>query len=80
MGTVYLKDLIITHETPTPAPDGIITVFTVANAYIAGTLQVFLDGIRQIKDTDYTETTSTTFTMIVVPEAGENLRIAYIKA
>ena len=69
----------IMHETPTPATDGAQTVFTVANAYVSGLLEVYLDGLLQIKDTDYTETTSTTFTMTSAPDADESLRVNYKK-
>ena len=69
----------VMHETPTPATDGAQKVFTVANAYVSGMLEVYLDGLLQIKDTDYTETTSTTFTFVNAPASGENLRVNYIK-
>ena len=69
------------HQTPTPATDGAQKVFTLPDSeqYASGLLEVFLDGIRQTKDTDYTETTSTTFTMTTAPAADEVLRIKYIK-
>lgn len=69
----------ITNEEPTPATDGAQTVFTVANTYVAGTLQVMLDGLVQHLTDDYSETTSTTFTMVVAPESDEELRVNYIK-
>ena len=68
------------HETPTPATDGAETVFTTASDYVSGTLKVFLDGLVQIKDTDYSETTSTTFTMAAAPDADEVLWVEYIKS
>ena len=67
------------HETPTPATDGAQKIFTVADEYVSGILEVFMDGLLQIKDTDYTETTSTTFTMTTAPDNDENLRVNYIK-
>ena len=70
----------IKHETPTPATDGAQLIFTTTNDYTSGTLEVFLDGLLQIKDTDYTETTSTTFTFTVAPDANEVLRVGYIKS
>jgi len=69
----------IYHETPTPATDGVQKVFTVANSYVSGLLEVFMDGLLQIKDTDYTETTSTTFTMTNAPDSDEILHTNYIK-
>ncbi|MGR3310668.1 MAG: hypothetical protein ACUZ77_07820 [Candidatus Brocadiales bacterium] len=61
--------------------DGTQTVFTVTNAYAAGTLNVYLNGVRQRKGAgnQYTETTSTTFTMSVAPLAGDTLLVDYVK-
>lgn len=69
------------HKTPTPATDGSQTIFTLpdSESYVSGLLEVFLDGLLQIKDTDYSETTATTFTMTAAPDANEVLRINYIK-
>ena len=61
----------IVNETPTPVADGAQTVFTTANAYVS--------GLHQIKTTDYSETTSTTFTMTTAPATGEILTVNYIK-
>jgi len=68
------------NETPTPATNGVQLIFTTANNYTAGTLKVYLDGLRQIKNVDYTETTSSTFTMAVAPDADEVLWVDYYKA
>jgi len=70
----------VKHETATPATDGATTVFTVANAYEAGTLEVFRDQSVMLKGVDFTETTSTTFTMIIAPDADEVLWANYVKA
>lgn len=69
------------HKTPTPATDGAQLVFTVPDSeeYVSGLLEVFLDGILQTKTTDYTETTSSTFTMTSAPDANETLRVNYIR-
>lgn len=48
--------------TPTPTPDGATTVFTIPFGYIAGTTEVWYNGVFQRRDTDYTESD---------PEAGE---------
>jgi len=74
-----VSDKIVEHEIPTPVPDGTTTVFTVANEYVPGTLRVYLDGLMQIKDVDYTETSSTTFTMTTPPDSDEKLWVGYVK-
>jgi len=71
-------NVTVLNETPTPATDGVTTIFTVANAYVSGTLQPFLDGLKQLS-TDFSETTSTTFTMVIAPETAETLAVNYIK-
>lgn len=69
------------HKTPTPAVDGSQILFTLPDSeeYVSGLLEVFLDGIMQIKNTDYSETSSTTFTMVIPPAADEVFWINYIK-
>lgn len=69
------------HKTPTPATDGAQLVFTLPDdeSYVSGLLEVFVDGLLQIKDTDYTETSATTFTMTWAIPANSNLRLNYLK-
>jgi len=69
------------HKTPTPTTNGAQKVFTLPDSeeYVSGLLEVFLDGLLQIKDVDYTETSSTAFTMTNAPDADEVLIINYIK-
>lgn len=71
---------IVHGETPTPATDGAQTVFAVANAYVAGSLKVYRGSLLMYNPTDFSETTSTTFTMVVAPDSDEPLRVDYIKA
>lgn len=71
--------LLVYNETPTPGTNGVQTVFTVANTYVSNTLQVFRNGQLMYKNVDYTESSGTTFTMTVAPEANEYLRVNYIK-
>lgn len=47
---------------PTPSPNGSQTVFQIPFGYIATTTQVYINGLLQRRNTDYTETD---------PEAGE---------
>lgn len=57
---------------PTPTPDGIVTVFTIAFGYIPGTTQVFKDGLLQ---SNYTETDfeAGQITFASAPAGGTNL-------
>lgn len=72
----------INFEIPTPSPDGVEVAFTLANAYEAGTLQVFRDQLSlQGGGVDFTETTpnSGVVTVVSAPDADEVLWCKYIK-
>lgn len=75
MATQYYYPL----TAPTPTPNGVVTLFNTATAYIASTLKVYRDGILLYKDVDYAETSSTagTFTMFSAPASDEQLRVEY---
>ncbi len=69
----------VNHEIPTPAPDGAQLIFTVTNAYVAGSLRAFRDQSALLIIVDFSETTSTTFTVVSAPDADEVLWVCYIK-
>lgn len=77
-----LSSMFVVHEVPTPAPNGARTVFTTANAYVSGSLNVYRDQSVLLKGAsyDYEETTATTFTVASAPDANEVLWCSYIKA
>lgn len=67
-------------ETPSGSVNGSNAVFTAARAYIAGSVEVFIDGLRQKGGgTDYTETTpaSGVITMTTAPVTGQTILINY---
>ena len=73
----------VNFEIPTPAPDGVETVFTVANAYESGTMQVFRDQlVLQGGGVDFTETTpgAGVVTVVSAPDADEVVWCKYIKS
>jgi hypothetical protein len=80
METALDTTRFVFHETPTPATNGSQVIFTVANAYQSGLLEVFVDGLLQTKTTDYTETSNTTFTFVTAPLSTETVKVNYIKA
>lgn len=65
------------NETPGGLINGSNLAFTSANAYVAGKLCVFLNGVRQRKAQDYNETGTTTFSFINPPMSGDTLSIDY---
>ena len=70
---------IITDEVPTGTKNGTNTQFTTARAYIPGTLEVYLNGIKQIRTTHITETTpaSGIFNLDVAPASNDVLTVNY---
>jgi hypothetical protein len=62
---------------PSPATDGVTTVFTIPFPYIPSLIEVYLNGLLQRRDTDYTESDFETgeFTMVAAPFADDNLWI-----
>jgi hypothetical protein len=65
------------RDTPTPATDGLTTVFAIPFSYISGTSSVYLNGLFQARGTDYTESSPTTgtFTFTTAPDAADVLFI-----
>jgi hypothetical protein len=70
----------ITRETPTGTVNGSNTAFTLANTPIAGTEQVYLNGLLQEPGAgnDYTISTNT-ITYLTAPIAGDKIRVTYMK-
>lgn len=57
--------------------NGSRTTFTVQEEYKTGSLRVYYNGVRQIEDETFTETTSTTFTVTFQTITGDFLSIDY---
>ncbi len=57
--------------------NGSRTTFTVQEEYKTGSLRVYYNGVRQIEDETFSETTSTTFTLTFQTITGDFLSIDY---
>lgn len=70
---------IITDEVPTGTVNGATVIFTTARAYIGGTLEVYINGLKQTRVTHFTETTpsSGTLTMSDAPLTGDVITVNY---
>lgn len=72
------------QETPVGLINGSNKVFTVAYAFQAGTLEVYLNGVEQIKNTDYVESSGLGFAMtnapLSTPIPADELWVNYIKS
>lgn len=80
-GTDYLiSTSFVTRETPTGSVNGVNTTFTLANTPVAGSEEVYLNGLLQEPGAgnDYTIATAT-ITMLAAPLTGDRLRVNYRK-
>jgi hypothetical protein len=65
-------------ETPGGTINGVNTNFTSVSAYRTNLLSVYLNGLRQRRTNDYTETGSNSFQFVSAPIAGDILSIDYM--
>ncbi len=66
-------------ETPGGAVNGINKNYTSAHAYRPNLIGVFLNGVRQRRIDDYTETGSQSFSFVNAPLPGDSLSIDYMQ-
>jgi len=81
-GSGYTATNFVTRETPSGTINGVNTSFTLANTPVAGSEEVFVNGILQTSGSgnDYTISgTTITFEAGAVPETGDVLRVNYRK-
>ena len=77
---VNLRDRDIRNEDLTSQVGA--TVITTVNPYISSSLCVYVDGVRQRKGTNYTESSTDTFTFIAgyIPTAGADIVVDYLRS
>jgi len=77
--TVYIVD-VVTRETPSGAVDGSNQAFTLAHSIVAGSEQVFLNGLLQEPGVgnDYT-ISSNVITFGAAPITNDRVRVTYLK-
>lgn len=63
-------------EIPSGTIDGSNATFTLAHTPVVGSVQLFLNGVKQIYGTDYTIATAT-ITAITVPQTGDSYEVFY---
>jgi len=72
--------VVVWGETPTGSVDGSNVVFSTANAYASGRLGVYLNGIRQRRPNDYSETGTQSFQFSSPPLSGDSVSVDYTLA
>ena len=65
----------VSDAAPLETPDQARTTFTTPDSYIAGTLRVYLNGLRE---RFVTETSPTTFAFEDAPWAADTIRVDYL--
>lgn len=74
-----LVPAFIDNETPSGAIDGSNTAFTIANAAVAGSERLYIEGYLLSGNGNDYSLAGTTLTLIVAPLAGERMKISYRK-
>jgi hypothetical protein len=70
----------ICGETPVGLIDGINRVYTASATFVSGTLEVYLNGLRQREVDDYDEISTTQFQFVTAPKTGDSISIDYLKS
>lgn len=77
---VATSSTFVSGETPLGTINNVNMLFTTIFPYRPGSIQVYLDGIRMDKDTEYTEgPLSQQITFLDPPDSGSMVRVDYIK-
>jgi hypothetical protein len=69
----------VNDETPTGVQDNVNTTFMTLFTYEAGTLQVYVNGVRQIKVVQFNEGSAPIFTLVTAPKPTDYIRVNYDK-
>ena len=72
----YVDSKFVENENLSPQADGTATVFVVGS-YVAGSIKVYHNGLRALKDTDYSETDSPSFTFSDIPDSSDTVIVDY---
>lgn len=85
MGSAFKQRILgaiskVSGQAPTGSVNGSNTAFTTSSNYIAGSLEVYKNGIRLKAGSgnDYTETGTNSFTMATAPLTGAQLLVDYL--
>ena len=54
------------------------TTFTIPEIYQTGTIRVYYNGIRQVKNDHFTEPNQTQINLLFTPQTGDFLTVDYI--
>lgn len=66
-----------TNEEPTGLVNGTNLIFTTSEPFISGSVEVFLNGMKQDLTTHYTESGASQITFVTAPQTGDSVRISY---
>jgi hypothetical protein len=65
------------HEIPVWTIDWVNTIFTLSNSCVLWSTRVYLNGMRQRINIEYTQTSQTTIAFITPPLTGDNIILDY---
>ena len=67
----------VVGEVPAGTQNGVNTVFTTANTFVAGTTVVYRNGLREYRGYGYTESLGTTITFSEAPLVDDMIELDY---
>lgn len=67
----------VVGEVPAGAINGVNMVYTVAHPYTAGTVGMFLNGLRGVRGGDFAETPPNQITLTFAPQPGDSVLVDY---
>lgn len=70
----------IYNEIPSGTVNGVNSIFTTASNYVSNSTALYLNGVRQLLNTDYSETGVNEITFITAPGVSATLMIDYTKS
>ena len=79
LSSQQIKNIFIFNEVPNGLINGINAVFTSNNLFIPETLEVYINGLRQVITNDYITTGYNTITLSNSLEITDLISINYIK-
>ena len=78
--TMVTFDNFITGEVPVGLTDGANFVFNTSNLFRFNSVQIYVNGIAQVRDNDFAEgTDQRTITLTTPPNAGAHITASYLK-
>jgi hypothetical protein len=75
----YANSNSVANEVPSGLVNSVNTNFTTVNSFVSNSLEVYLNGVKQLWGVGYIVTGATTFQFSNSPITGDEVTVAYSK-